>query len=124
MALSLRAIRLMTASRRLPKALIGALATALAVAPVSSGRPVIELILADLQRPCGDTVAHRDVALLWQHVSKVLTHDDWYSEEDILRVRAAVASSSNLTPMQRQAAWKLGPQRREKDDYYSSNESD
>ena len=82
---------------------------------VSSGRPVIELLVADLQRPSGGA------ALLWQRVSAVLTHDDWYSKEDISRVRAAAASSSNLTPKQRQTASKLGPQRREEDDYYESD---
>jgi hypothetical protein len=50
---------------------------------------------------------------LWGKVSKILTHDDWYSKSDLENVRNAAKASKGLTPKQRAAAAKTMPARDE-----------
>jgi hypothetical protein len=47
---------------------------------------------------------------LWQRVSKILTHDHWYTTEDYVAVRNAAKCSQGLTAKQRKTATTLKPE--------------
>ena len=75
--------------------------------------PILSL-LKDLR----DATTTHDCTNLWNRVSKVLTHDDWYSEEELKEIRLVASTSTGLTPKQRGTVYSVVPQRREDDDYY------
>ena len=72
--------------------------------------PILSL-LKDLR----DATTH-GCTILWNRASKVLAHDDWYSEEELKEIRLIASTSTGLTPKQRGTVYSVKPQRRE-DDY-------
>lgn len=73
----------------------------------------IPKLLDDLKALPGRPVVPNQA--MWRRVAKVLTHDRWYSAEDLESVRVAARQSSLLTAKQRATAQTLGPS--ENDEY-------
>ena len=77
--------------------------------------PILSL-LKDLR----DATTTHGSTILWNRVFKVLTHDDWYSEEELKEIRLVASTSTGLTPKQRGTVYSVKPQRQE-DDYDSDD---
>jgi hypothetical protein len=52
---------------------------------------------------------------LWNDLSKIITHDDWYTEEELNEIKTVASKSKNLTAKQRIAVNSLKPHKGERD---------
>ena len=72
----------------------------------------------------GPLINGKDRQKLWNNLSKILTHDNWCTKEELNEVRTAASTSKNLTAKQRITVYTLKPHNDDDNDDDGSDDDD